>query len=54
MGFAVYLNIIMQTQYLPVHDFLLYAAMESFGIVLKEALALEGNRVTHCPSLLCS
>jgi len=54
MEFPVYFNIIMQIQYLPVHDFLFIAAVEPFGIVLKEAAALEGNGVTHCPSPLCS
>jgi len=54
MEFPVYFNIIMQMQYLPVHDFLFIAAVEPFGIVLKEAPALGINRVTHCPSLLCS
>jgi hypothetical protein len=46
MEFPVYFNIIVQTQYFPVHDFLLYAAVGPFGIVLKEAPALEGNSDT--------
>jgi len=37
----------MQTQYLPIHNFLFYAVVEPFGIVLKEAPALDGNRVTQ-------
>jgi len=46
MEFPVSFNIIMQMQYLPVHDFLFIAAVKPFGIVLKEAPALGRNSDT--------